>query len=117
MYREYLAYGGFRVVTASSGADAITVALMEKPNLIFMDLRMAHVNGSQAMQALQADPNFEKVPIVTLTAHAFDNERDEALQDGFDDLITKPWLPDDLAKPRTAYSRSRRKPLLRSASS
>ena len=97
MYREYLAFKGFRVVTARTGAEAITIALVEKPDVIFMDLRMANMTGVEAMHTLRADPDFHKVPIVAFTAHAFDSDRVDALKDGFDELIAKPCLPNDLA--------------------
>jgi two-component system, cell cycle response regulator DivK len=96
IYREYLSFKGFRVATASSGLEAITTALTERPALILMDLRMAHMTGAEAMHALRADPDFQAVPIIAFTAHALDEERRAALQAGFDDLIPKPCLPDEL---------------------
>jgi two-component system, cell cycle response regulator DivK len=96
MYRDYLRFKGFRVATAASGAEAITVALMEKPDLIFMDLRMADMTGTEAMDAMRADPGFQRVPIIAFTAHALESERRIALNAGFDELISKPCLPDEL---------------------
>jgi two-component system, cell cycle response regulator DivK len=96
MYRDYLTFKGFRVATAATGPDAITIAIKEKPALIFMDLRMAEMSGTEAMDALRADPDFQKVPIIAFTAHALESERRTALRAGFDELIAKPCLPDDL---------------------
>jgi two-component system, sensor histidine kinase and response regulator len=45
---------------------------------------------------LRDDPSFSTAPIVALTAHAFAEERLTAMLDGFDDVIAKPCLPDEL---------------------
>ena len=96
IYRDYLTFKGFRVLVASSGEDAIAIALRERPSLIFMDLRMPKMTGVQAMRILRCDPGFAKVPIVAFTAHALEDERVAALAEGFDDVLAKPCNPDDL---------------------
>jgi CheY-like chemotaxis protein len=45
---------------------------------------------------LRQDPGFAAVPIVALTAHALEDERAAAMLDGFDGVISKPCLPDEL---------------------
>jgi two-component system cell cycle response regulator DivK len=97
MYREYLAFNGYRVVTARSGQEALDVAKANLPTLIFMDLRMPHMSGTEALHLLRSDPTFRTVPIIAFTAHALEDERLKALRDGFDEVISKPCLPDDLA--------------------
>jgi CheY-like chemotaxis protein len=57
---------------------------------------MANMTGTEAMQVLRSDPAFAYVPIVALTAHALDAERRDALAAGFDEVIPKPCLPDEL---------------------
>jgi CheY-like chemotaxis protein len=96
IYQEYLTFKGYGVLTARSGREAITIALAEQPDLILMDLRMAHMTGTEAMTALRAEPAFRKVPIIAFTAHALEDERQMALCAGFDGLIPKPCLPDEL---------------------
>ena len=97
MYAEYLTFKGYRVRIARSGETAIETAKAETPALIFMDIRMPSMSGTVALQRLRADPTFNNVPIVALTAHALKDERATALLNGFDDVISKPCLPDDLA--------------------
>jgi len=96
MYGEYLRYSGFRVITAADGAEAMRLAEVYLPDVILMDVRMPVVNGSTAMRILKADPRLVRTPIVALTAHALDDERAAMLAGGFDDVITKPCLPDRL---------------------
>jgi DNA-binding response OmpR family regulator len=59
---------------------------------------MAVMNGTDAMRVLRSDPSFAHVPIIALTAQALDGERRAALAAGFDEVIAKPCLPDDLAR-------------------
>jgi len=96
MYAEYLAFRGYRVVTAASGACALKAASEERPAIILMDLEMRQMSGREAMRSLKADPRFAGVPIVAFTAHTLEAERSQALYDGFDAVIPKPCLPDEL---------------------
>lgn len=98
-------------MTAGTGAEAVELARTRHPSLIFMDLRMAVMTGTEAMQLLRQDVAFNDVPIVAFTAHALDDEKAIALAAGFDEVIPKPCLPDDLmaavnrllANPRRVY--------------
>ena len=96
IYGDYLTFKGYRVIVARSGAEAIQTAHAQRPSMIFMDLRMPHMTGTEAMWALRADPSFAQVPIVAFTAHAFEDEIATALRDGFDEVIAKPCNPDAL---------------------
>jgi CheY-like chemotaxis protein len=96
MYQEYLSFKGYQVLVARSGADAISLARSHRPALIFMDLRMPSMTGTEAMHELRADPAFANVPIIAFTAHALEDERLSALASGFDEVIAKPCNPDDL---------------------
>ena len=97
MYAEYLMFRGFRVVTASSGAQAVALASgPERPSVILMDLEMRGMSGADALRELRADPALIRVPILALTAHAMSAERETAIRAGFDAVIPKPCFPDEL---------------------
>jgi two-component system, cell cycle response regulator DivK len=98
IYGEFLAFRGFQPVTAVGGAEAIAAARAHQPAVIFMDLRMPNMTGEETLRHLRSDPQFSAVPVVALTAHALEDERVAALLAGFDEVITKPCLPDDLIK-------------------
>ena len=111
MYREFLTFHGYRVLTARSAQAAIDIARSQHPAVIFMDLRMPGMTGTDALRLLRGDTTLNHVPIVAFTAHALDNERATALLDGFDEFISKPCLPDELMRAverLTAQSRERR---------
>jgi CheY-like chemotaxis protein len=96
LYREYLEYSGFTVETAKNGREAIDKAVRLRPDLILMDASMPVLDGWQATRMLKADERTQDIPIVALTAHAFDDAKQEAREAGCDGFITKPCLPDDL---------------------
>jgi two-component system cell cycle response regulator DivK len=96
IYEQYLTFKGYRVVTARSGREAIDVARTRMPAVILMDLSMAVMTGTEAMRILRSDTTFSDVPIVAFTAHALHDERQAALHAGFDDVVAKPCLPDEL---------------------
>jgi CheY-like chemotaxis protein len=96
MYQEYLTFRGYQVVVARNGAEAIVQARLHRPEVILLDLRMSVMTGTDAMRILRSDPSFQHTPIIALTAHALEAERRDALAAGFDELITKPCLPDQL---------------------
>ena len=96
MYEEYLTFKGYQVVTAADGPSAIKAAQEHQPDLVLMDLQMPVIDGTTALQILRADARFNHVPIAALTAHAMEDERVAALLAGFDAVIPKPCLPDEL---------------------
>jgi CheY-like chemotaxis protein len=112
LYREYLEFSGFEVLTASNGREAVDRAIKLQPDLILMDASMPVLDGWQATRALKSDPTTRHIPILALTAHAFDDARQQAKAAGCDGFITKPCLPDDLVSQVKAAldGGSRRKP-------
>ena len=96
IYALYLDQCGYRVIVARNGDEAVTAARVHRPRLILLDLRMPVMSGTEALRVLRNDPSFGEVPIVALTAHALDSERVQALAAGFDQVISKPCLPDEL---------------------
>ena len=98
IYSTYLRLHGYRVALATNGEEAITLSHAETPALILLDIRMPGMTGTEAMQILRADAKFAGVPRVALTAHALEDERAAALAAGFDQVISKPCLPDELLR-------------------
>ena len=110
LYRDYLEFSGFSVETASNGKDAIAQAIALQPDLILMDASMPVLDGWQATRELKANPVTQHIPVLALTAHAFDDARQQAKSVGCDGFVTKPCLPDDLVvKVRAALDNGRKK--------
>src|SRR5687767_10497296 len=107
IYRDYLSYRGYRVIVARNGAEAVAMAQERRPNLVLLDLRMPVLSGLDAVRLLRADRSFDACPVVALTAHALEEERLQALRAGFDEVIAKPCLPDELADAAARILRNR----------
>ena len=90
MLARRLARRGYEVVIAVDGAQGVTLARTEAPDLILMDMNLPVLDGSEATRQLRAAPATRSIPIIALTAHAMSGDRENALEAGCDDYDTKP---------------------------
>ncbi len=81
---------GYEIVVARDGAEGVAVARAERPALILMDLNLPVLDGWQATRRLKDDPETRGIPVIALSAHAMENDREDALAAGCDDFDTKP---------------------------
>ncbi|WP_227429448.1 response regulator [Psychrobacter sp. I-STPA6b] len=90
---------GIKVITASSGFDAIEViskqqasgAEKERIDLIFMDIQMPRMSGHEAAQQIRKiETSGKQIPIIALTAHGLSDERDKLMKVGINDYVGKP---------------------------
>ena len=81
---------GYEVVVAADGAKGIEMARTDAPSLILMDLSLPVLDGWEATRQLKASPETRHIPIIALSAHAMENDRESALAAGCDDYDTKP---------------------------
>ena len=90
---------GFEVLMAVDGQEGIDQALKEKPDLILMDMSLPVVDGWEATRRIKANPECCNIPVIGLTAHAMDGDREKCLQAGCNEYETKPVdLPSLLEK-------------------
>jgi CheY-like chemotaxis protein len=87
---------GLVAEVAVNGAEAVDLARRGDHALILMDLQMPIVNGLEATRAIRRWPGRATVPILAMTADAFDDDRDRCLAAGMNDHIAKPVAPDML---------------------
>ena len=97
MYALYLEHAGFRLVEAEDGETAVEVARRDRPAVILMDVTMPKMDGWQAAQLLKTAKETKDIPLIMLTAHAFEEHRRRAADVGADVFLAKPVLPDALA--------------------
>ena len=81
---------GYTVLCAMDGQSGIDAAKSDAPDLILMDLSLPILDGWKATQLLKSDDKTSNIPIIALTAHAMDGDREKALATGCDDYDTKP---------------------------
>ena len=93
VYRTILEHVGFRVIEARDGEEGVSRAREHLPDLILMDISIPKMDGWEATQRLKADGNTRQIPIIALTAHALEEDRQKALQAGCDGYLAKPVEP------------------------
>jgi CheY-like chemotaxis protein len=90
MMRRLLEMGGYRVVEAVNGQEAIEVAGREHPDLILMDLSLPQLDGLAATRRIRQLDGLSATPIVAISAHDTSDFRADALAAGCDEYLTKP---------------------------
>jgi CheY-like chemotaxis protein len=88
--KSRLARAGYTVLIAPDGAQGVTMAVAEQPNLILMDLSLPVLDGWEATRRIKAAPETQHIPVIALTAHAMAGDRERAIAAGCDDFDTKP---------------------------
>lgn len=96
MYAQQLELGGFEVIEAENGADAVTNTAVHIPDVVLMDLSLPVLDGWEATRRLKADARTAHIPIVALTAHDGSGELERATNAGCDWFVPKPCPPDAL---------------------
>jgi CheY-like chemotaxis protein len=89
---------GFEIVCAVDGSEAIEMATSSHPDLILMDMSLPVLDGWEATRRIKENPASQAIPIVALTAHAMEGEREKALDAGCDEYDTKPVEIDRLLR-------------------
>lgn len=88
--------GGYELLTADNGVDALVLARSHKPDLILLDIMMPKMDGNEVRRRLHEDPATKNIPIVHLSAVGDFQQQLDALEDGSADYITKPFDPIEL---------------------
>ena len=94
LVESWLAQDGFRVLTASSGSEALEVFSEGDPDLVISDLIMPGMNGIELLKQLRASSS--ELPIILVTSYGSIPSAVEAIREGADDYLSKPIHPDDL---------------------
>lgn len=92
----HLAKAGYRVSTASSGAEALRSASEERPDVVILDLMLPGVSGYDVLTELRSREETRDVGVILLTARREETDRIRGLSLGADDYLTKPFSPQEL---------------------
>ena len=93
-----LRFGGFDVVQAANGQEAVERAQVELPDLILMDVRMPKMTGYEACRQLKSIPAMRDIPVVFLSAKGQETEIQQGIEVGAEEYILKPFAPDELVR-------------------
>jgi len=100
VFRQILTGSGIAYRIVGNGEEAVEAWSSEPPDLILMDVSMPVMNGHQATQAIRSAEQGagRRIPIVGVTAHALDSDREACLAAGMDDYLSKPISPELLLR-------------------
>ena len=92
LFTQMLMASGLRFRLVDNGEEAVAVFRASRPRMILMDISMPVMNGLQASRAIREleSGSARRVPIVAVTAHVLDGDREECLAAGMDDYLAKP---------------------------
>lgn len=96
MLAMLLRYAGYDVVTVFSAPDALETAQREQFDVVVSDIGMPGMNGYELAERLRALADYSAVPMIAVTGFAMYDDRDRALESGFNAFLTKPVNPMDL---------------------
>ena len=92
---DLLEYGGFRVVRAMSGSEAIGYLTREIPDLTLLDIRLPDIDGFEILQRIRSQKRLEEMKVVAMTAQGMREEKTRITDAGFDGYILKPFVATD----------------------
>ena len=91
--RIILGAKGYRVITAANGAEAVSAAVDEQPDMFLLDLGMPQLDGIEVIQGIRG---WSQAPILVVSGRTGAADKVQALDTGADDYITKPFAIDEL---------------------
>ncbi|OLD65790.1 MAG: two-component system response regulator [Acidobacteria bacterium] len=96
MTRIVLEGGGYRVLRARSGAEALRTLEQSRADLILLDINMPEMDGWQVLRVLKLDERTTAIPVAMFSIKMEVRDRLHGLQEGAFDYITKPFSTEDL---------------------
>jgi two-component system, cell cycle response regulator DivK len=90
LFRDVLGATGYRTLEATTGGEALEVAVEHRPDLVLMDIQLSGLDGVQALFRLREDERTAAIPVLAVTAQAMQGDRERLLEVGFDGYVSKP---------------------------
>jgi two-component system cell cycle response regulator DivK len=81
---------GFEVSAAGDGQEGLALARTQLPDIILLDMSLPEMDGWEVARRLKGDASTQDIPVIALTAHAMNGDREAALDAGCEDYDTKP---------------------------
>jgi two-component system, chemotaxis family, chemotaxis protein CheY len=85
--------GGYDVIEAGSGFDALRLLPREKVDLIITDINMPDINGLELISYLRNNPNYKDIPLFIISTEGREKDREKGLSLGANEYLVKPFDP------------------------
>jgi CheY-like chemotaxis protein len=86
----------YTLLEATNGEEALEIAKKERPDLIIMDVQLPKMSGLEVTKKLREIPEFNRTPIIAVTAYAMKGDEEKALDAGCNTYLSKPIRARDL---------------------
>ena len=90
LFRDVLVAKGFRALEATTGVEAVDLAVEQAPDLVLMDIQLPDADGVDVLHRLRTDDRTAAIPVLAVTAQAMHGDRERFLAAGFDGYVSKP---------------------------
>ncbi len=87
---------GYESIVAMNGREAVDMAADQMPDLIMLDIMLPDMNGLEAARLIRKNPDTQSIPILAVTARVLPKVKEQCLENGCDDYISKPFLHNEL---------------------
>ena len=90
LFRDVLQATGYSTLEATTGEEAIELALSQAPALVLLDVQLPGIDGVGTLERLRQNERTASIPVLALTAQAMSGDRERFLEAGFDGYLAKP---------------------------
>jgi two-component system cell cycle response regulator DivK len=90
LFRDVLQATGYQTLEATTGVQAVELAVEHEPDLVLMDIQLPDIDGVEALARLRALARTASIPVLAVTAQAMYGDRERFQAAGFDDYVSKP---------------------------
>jgi two-component system cell cycle response regulator DivK len=94
---------GHQIIEARDGKSGVNIAIIEKPDIILMDIQLPVMDGYEATRQIRSTDGFKDVPIIAITSYAMVGDREKSLAAGCTDYIEKPIQPESFMEKIRKY--------------
>lgn len=96
--RVNLELGGYEVIEAADGVEALEMARSNRPDLIFLDIMMPRMDGWEVLEHLKEEASTSSIPVVLLTARTSEEDQIRGWGEGILEYLSKPFNPQRLVE-------------------
>jgi two-component system cell cycle response regulator DivK len=94
--RDVLAPTDYEITEAQNGEQALVAISKQRPDLILMSIQLPIMDGYEVTRQIRADPSLRSIPIIALSSHALNGEKQTAQAAGCDAYVPEPYSPRQL---------------------
>lgn len=94
----YLREGGYKVVTATNGKQALEKVSQQKPDAVITDVVMPEMNGFELCRSLKKNPDTKDLPVIACTSKNQELDRLWGMKQGVDVYVTKPFSKEEILR-------------------